>query len=106
MFDSALVIWAICKYGGKGLRGGIRPALFAANCEWYEWISADSPGFDVEPPGMWIEHGGQLILPVIGSTVGISVRGILDHFISQLRGLPWGMGGMYKQVLEKLAEQE
>ncbi|KAI9634952.1 fungal-specific transcription factor domain-containing protein [Dioszegia hungarica] len=94
-FDCALVLWAIVKYDGDRLRAtGPRPALFAAN-----W-------FDVEPPPMWIDHGGQLILPFLGSSTGFTVHNILGHFIDQLRQMPWGMAGMYKQVLEKLVEQE
>jgi hypothetical protein len=55
---------------------------------------------------MWIDHGGQLILPFLGSSTGFTVHNILGHFIDQLRQMPWGMAGMYKQVLEKLVEQE
>ena len=55
---------------------------------------------------MWVEHGGQLILPFIGSSANFSIKDILRHFITQLNKMPWGMAGMYKQVLEKLLQEE
>lgn len=56
---------------------------------------------------MWVEHGGQLILPFVGSSATFSSRDLLEQFINQLKKMPWGMAAMYKQVLEKLVgEQE
>jgi hypothetical protein len=54
---------------------------------------------------MWIERGGQLIIPFLGSTISITTRSVLEHFIAQLGKMPWGLAVMYKQVLERLVER-
>lgn len=112
-FDCVLVFWAIVKHGSDAFQsGGLRSALFAANCKcpfsylFSLELKLMSIGFDVEPPTMWVEHGGQLILPFIGSSANFSTKDILRHCIAQLNKMPWGMAGMYKQVLEKLLQEE
>lgn len=65
-------------------------------------VQADDAGFDVEPPSVWLEHGGQVILPCLGSSASLSCKSVLEYYIGQLNKMPWGMAGLYKQVLGKL----
>lgn len=113
VFDCALVFWVVVKYGTDALGGsGIKSALFAANCtpimrDLCPLPAADCPlGFDVEPPAIWVEHGGQIFLPYLGSSSALNVSETLRFFMERLHKIPWGMAALFRQVLAKLLEGE
>jgi acyl dehydratase len=63
-------------------------------------------GFDVDPPSMWLTHGGQIFLPFLGSSTALKIRDTLEHFIRQMSAMPWGLAAFQKQVLTLLLEAE
>ena len=59
-------------------------------------------GFDTEPPKVWIDHGGQLVLPYLGSSASLDVNATLTFFMNRLESIPWGWATLFRQVLGKL----
>lgn len=105
-FDCALVFWAIVKYAGHRLSSTeLKSALFAANCKRTSltWLMA---GFDTEPPQVWIDHGGQLMLPYLGSSTSLNVNSTVTFFMNRLETIPWGWATLFRQVLGKLLTTE
>ncbi|WWC88487.1 uncharacterized protein L201_003398 [Kwoniella dendrophila CBS 6074] len=95
-FDCALVVWAIVKYAPHQLSSstGLRSALFSAN-----W-------FDTVPPKLWLEHGGEIVFPFLGSSINWKVSNLLELFMSRLEKMKWGLAIQYKLVLNTLLEAE
>ncbi|ORY25649.1 fungal-specific transcription factor domain-domain-containing protein [Naematelia encephala] len=95
MFDCALVFWAVVKYGLDSLKSSeLRSALFAAN-----W-------FDTDPPQVWLEHGGQIVFPYLGSSSTMNVKDTLTLFMNRIDSMPWGLATQFRQVLAKLLDAE
>ena len=67
---------------------------------------ANALGFDVDPPSMWLQHGGQIFLPFLGSSTSLKIKDTLEFFIRQIAAMPWGLAGFQKQVLTLLLENE
>jgi hypothetical protein len=63
-------------------------------------------GFDADPPSVWIEHGGQIVMPFLGSSTSMTVVDTLKLFMDRLDMSPWGLAGQFRQVLAKLLEAE
>lgn len=59
-------------------------------------------GFDTEPPKVWIDHGGQLVLPYLGSSAQLDLNSTLTFFMNRLDSIPWGWATLFRQVLGKL----
>ncbi|WVQ80691.1 hypothetical protein IAT38_002796 [Cryptococcus sp. DSM 104549] len=94
-FDCALVFWVILKYApGQLASSTFQSAFFAAN-----W-------FDTSPPEMWLSHGGQLILPYLGSSLIWTVSSMLETFMRRLETMPWGLAVQYRLVLGRLLQGE
>jgi hypothetical protein len=116
-FDCALIFWVIIKYGQDSVHSyELKSALFAANCMSSASSSSSTTrnigiqltfsGFDVDPPNMWITHGGQIFLPFLGSSTAFKIRDTLEHFIRQMGAMPWGLAAFQKQVLTLLLDAE
>ena len=55
---------------------------------------------------MWIQHGGQVYLPLMGGSINLELHDTLQVFIRHLGGMPWGSAVLQKQVLSQLQESE
>lgn len=51
---------------------------------------------------MWVDHGGQLVLPYLGSSATLDVNNTLTFFMDRLDTIPWGWARLFRQVLGKL----
>lgn len=63
-------------------------------------------GFDVDPPLMWVQHGGQMFLPFLGSSTTLKMKETIEFFIAQMNAMPWGMAAFQRQVLVVLLQAE
>lgn len=72
----------------------------------YPYLPANDLGFDVDPPAMWVQHGGQMFLPFLGSSTTLKMKDTVQFFIAQMNAMPWGMAAFQKQVLTLLLEVE
>jgi hypothetical protein len=55
---------------------------------------------------MWVQHGGQMFLPFLGSSTTLKMRETIGFFVAQMNAMPWGMAAFQKQVLTLLIDMD
>lgn len=97
LFDAALALWAILKFGSVSSFGAL--ASESQQMTVLSWTRTPA----VEH---WIVNGGPLWLQGLGTLSEISPTTVLHNLANRLDILCWGLAGRYRQVLNKLIEQE
>lgn len=96
LFDTALTLWAILKFGGdytSNSSADIRPPTVLS---WTRTPAVDD----------WIASGGPLWLQGLGTLAELTPAVVLHNLANRLDLLCWGLAGRYRQVLNKLIMQE
>lgn len=98
VFDTALTIWAMLKFGGD-IASGLIAARQSAQMTVIGWTR--TPVVD-----QWITYGGPVWLHGLGAIIDLSPISVLTAFANRLDLLCWGLASRYRAVLTKLLMQD